>query len=171
MAAMRTERVKSRHIVHPYRKEAVPELKGVTNIKGDMFTNAPHGIDVAWAHCVSADFHMNAGIARTWKHKFGGVAHLLEQKAGVGAVATMRETKTQTLLCYMVTKQKYWQKPTYESMETSLRTLALLCSQHKIRQLCVPRIGCGLDCLEWPRVLAALRTTIPSHITISVYTL
>ena len=53
----------------------------------------------------------------------------------------------------LVTKKNYWDKPTYDSMETSLRSLRqYLMQRPHIKRVLMPRIGCGLDRLDWSRV-------------------
>ena len=49
----------------------------------------------------------------------------------------------------MITKEKYWHKPTCESFELALEDLVDLCEQLNVHKLGMPRIGCGLDRLQW----------------------
>lgn len=58
----------------------------------------------------------------------------------------------------LVTKEKYWQKPTYDSLKTALvnarinaKILALM-NDDKPVKLAMPKIGCGLDHLQWVKV-------------------
>lgn len=59
----------------------------------------------------------------------------------------------------LVTKERYWQKPTIQDMSAALESLAgyleSLCdlndSSDRIT-LVMPTIGCGLDRLDWPEV-------------------
>lgn len=48
----------------------------------------------------------------------------------------------------MVTKEKFVQKPTHEDMYNTLINLKQFCEDHKLQNLALPRIGCGLDQLE-----------------------
>ena len=49
----------------------------------------------------------------------------------------------------MITKEKYWHKPTRRSFELALEDLVDLCEQLNVHKLGMPRIGCGLDRLQW----------------------
>ena len=54
----------------------------------------------------------------------------------------------------LVTKERYWQKPTYQDMSESLESLAehLKGFDGEAITLVMPTIGCGLDRLDWPEV-------------------
>ena len=54
----------------------------------------------------------------------------------------------------LVTKEKYWQKPTYKTLEFSLLNLKKEFKSKKIpvNRLLMPKIGCGLDRLNWIKV-------------------
>ena len=42
----------------------------------------------------------------------------------------------------LVTKERYFQKPTYESLQSSLNNLRKLCEKLDVRVLAMPKIGC-----------------------------
>ena len=48
-----------------------------------------------------------------------------------------------------MTKEKYWNKPTMSSLRASLTAMLDLCISQGVKQLAMPRIGCGLDGLTW----------------------
>ena len=73
---------------------------------------------------------------------------------------------------YLVTKERYSHKPTMSSLESSLRAMRDLCIQNRIDQLAMPRIGCGLDKLNWDRVSQLIQTVFANDdIQITIYTL
>ena len=55
---------------------------------GDLF-KSPNP-DVSLAHCVSRDLKMGAGIAKTFRDKFGRIQELLDQKANIGEIAILK---------------------------------------------------------------------------------
>ena len=70
-----------------------PQSKGKSHFRleiqhGDLF-DAPG--DWSLAHCVSRDFAMSAGIARTFRRKFGRVEELKRSGAEVGGVAVLED--------------------------------------------------------------------------------
>uniref|UniRef100_A0A3P8RTM2 Uncharacterized protein n=1 Tax=Amphiprion percula TaxID=161767 RepID=A0A3P8RTM2_AMPPE len=50
---------------------------------------------------------------------------------------------------YLVTKQRAFHKPTYNSLLHSLEDMRSHCIWNGVHKLSMPRIGCGLDQLEW----------------------
>lgn len=122
----------------------------------DLFT-VPK--DYILVHCISADFAMGAGIAKEFARR-GAKARLIENYRGMTKAGDCAVTATTgwRLEFNLVTKEKYWQKPTYDSLKTALvnaRILALM-NDDKPVKLAMPRIGCGLDKLEWSKVKAII---------------
>lgn len=145
----------------------------ISEIKGDLFTS-----DDNLAHCVSADFKMSAGIAKTFKAKFGQKEALLATGVGVGKCAVLRISSKEDnvsvpkirYIFYLVTKEKYWQKPTYETLRDSLRSMYEYCKKHDITSISMPRIGCGLDGLEWSKVRKIVLSEL-KNILITVFSI
>lgn len=122
----------------------------------DLFTVPT---DYILVHCISADLAMGAGIAKEFARR-GVKAQLIENYHGMTKVGDCAVTATTgwRLEFNLVTKEKYWQKPTYGSLKTALvnaRILALM-NDDKPVKLAMPRIGCGLDKLEWSKVKAII---------------
>ncbi|XP_035596298.1 ADP-ribose glycohydrolase OARD1 isoform X1 [Oncorhynchus keta] len=137
------------------------------HVKGDLFSGPE---DEALAHCISKDCHMGAGIAVMFKKKFGGVAELKEQKKVPGQCAVLKGHKR--FVYYLITKEKYSKKPTYDSLRQSLEDMRSHCLKNGVTAISMPRIGCGLDRLSWDKVEKMLEKVFqPTSISITVYTL
>lgn len=122
----------------------------------DLFTVST---DYILVHCISTDFAMGAGIAKEFARR-GVKAQLIENYRGMTKVGDCAVTATTgwRLEFNLVTKEKYWQKPTYGSLKTALvnaRILALVNDDEPVK-LAMPRIGCGLDRLQWVKVKAII---------------
>jgi len=52
----------------------------------------------------------------------------------------------------LLTKERYNGKPTYETLASSLRAMLIHAAANKVTTIAMPRIGCGLDGLQWSRV-------------------
>ncbi|XP_065225240.1 uncharacterized protein LOC135849030 [Planococcus citri] len=121
----------------------------------DIFLQGP---SFALAHCVSQDLRMSAGIARDFVRHFGGREMLLTQPHNVGEVATLKRKVEGTvsqghyIIFCVVTKIHYYDKPTYKDFSLGIQNLARECTRRKIKKLAIPRIGCGLDQLDWGQV-------------------
>ncbi|XP_030821830.1 ADP-ribose glycohydrolase OARD1 isoform X1 [Geospiza fortis] len=148
------------------RRCCCPALQ-IRCVKGDLFS-CP-GTD-ALAHCISEDCRMGAGIAVLFKKKFGGVQELLDQKKKTGEVAVLQ--RDDRYIYYLITKQKVSHKPTYESMQKSLEAMKAHCLNNGVTDISMPRIGCGLDGLQWEKVSAILEEVFENtDIKITVYSL
>lgn len=70
----------------------------------------------------------------------------------------------------MITKERYFQKPTYKSLENSLKHMKEICIEFKINNLAMPKIGCGLDGLKWQQVAKIIDSIFTnSGINITIY--
>ncbi|CAF4467198.1 unnamed protein product, partial [Adineta steineri] len=76
-------------------------------IDGDLFSVASN---VSLAHCVSQDMSMSKGIATLFRNKFGQINELKNQNVSVGGCAYI--TSNDRHIFYLVTKEKYFYKPT-----------------------------------------------------------
>ena len=134
---------------------------------------------------------MGKGIAVQFKLRFSSLNSLKSQQKKVGEVAFLKLTANQQAsfataakipqpaeayaeryVYYMITKPKYFNKPTLEDFTKSLVQLRDLAVEHGISAISMPRIGCGLDKLDWKVVKALISETFNgTHITINVYSL
>ena len=97
------------------------------------------------AHCISVDCKMGAGIAVPIKKKFklGGLQKLVE---GIGTAVYHNGVYN------LITKRRFFHKPTYSTLEASIESMRIHAEDHSITDIAMPKIGCGLDGLSWPRV-------------------
>ncbi|AIQ15014.1 macro domain-containing protein [Paenibacillus durus] len=115
-------------------------------IKKDLFTMPG---EYYLAHCISADAKMGAGIAVQFRKRFK--LSLLQDMASKNELIVGKCYKVDRVF-NLITKTKYWQKPTYETLTLSLSSMKEICLQESINQIAMPEIGCGLDKLQWGRV-------------------
>ena len=134
-------------------------------IKGDLFSYPYTSSDI-YVHCVSSDFAMGAGIAKVFSNKFPA---FVTRKAEMVSDYAKRFSEHRiypvliknTRIVNLVTKERYWYKPTYGSLQVSLHSLAVYLSNHPdTKRILMPRIGCGLDRLEWDEVKKMIEETL-----------
>lgn len=108
------------------------------------------------AHCISSDFAMGKGIAVEFTRR--GIKRRL-QESYPDYVNHYHHHKKKGDVIYigpnvfnLVTKERYFEKPTYESLRNSLSRLHNICRVYEIKKLAMPKIGCGLDGLDWNEV-------------------
>ena len=126
-------------------------------VNGDLFSESYVKGEDIYVHCISSDFALGAGIAKIFREKFPIFVERKQEmirkfpKAKLSGLFSVASNGY--IIVNLVTKKNYWDKPTYETMETSLRSLRqYLMQRPHIKRVLMPRIGCGLDKLEWSRV-------------------
>lgn len=107
------------------------------------------------AHCISLDCEMGAGIALEFNNLFPDLKPYLKQtvkKYLYDAPSVIDYQYNNIYIFNLITKQFYYNKPTYKSMENCLNILRSKCLIYGIKHLAIPRLGCGLDKLNWNKV-------------------
>lgn len=74
----------------------------------------------------------------------------MDQRPNVGTVAYLQHKNR--FIYYLITKEYSNNKPTYNSLTAAIKKLRDLIIKHNVKKLAIPRIGCGLDKLDWPIV-------------------
>ena len=116
--------------------------------KRDLFT-VPQGYYLA--HCISADFKLGAGIAKQFDEVFN-MKYKLFAEYGYYTYHGGDALPIDNVF-NLVTKEKYYEKPTYKSLTEALEEMRHLMKMFHITKLAMPKIGCGLDKLDWNNVL------------------
>lgn len=116
----------------------------ISEVKKDLFTVEPH---YRLAHCVSSDYVLGAGIAAEFDRIYG----MRRRLAAIGD-GTYPDCIQVEKIFNLVTKDKYWHKPTYGTLKVSLMLMKHAIVSQGITHLAMPRIGSGLDKLEWSKV-------------------
>ncbi len=129
-------------------------------VRGDLFEYYGKAYLV---HCISADFALGKGIALEFSNRYNLRNEL--QRRYVGYLQYYKNNNiigdclpVDTVL-NLVTKERYWQKPTYNSIQLSLDKLKDICIKYNIATIAMPLIGCGLDRLLWSKVSQMIKNT------------
>lgn len=114
--------------------------------------------DYYLAHCISADFAMGKGIAVEFNKKFN-MRNILKNRCQNYLnffINDLTEYKGDCILegrvLNLVTKERYYNKPSYQSLESALILMKIAIENNNIKKIAMPKIGCGLDKLEWNKV-------------------
>lgn len=142
----------------------------ITEITGDLFTADK---DFYFAHCISSDFALGAGIAVEFRNRFNMKNELFTR------FPTLRLNDSvigKALLVdnvfNLVTKKRAFEKPTYISLEESLLDMKQQCLDKDIKKLAMPRIASGLDRLSWKVVFGIIKDVFEdTDIEIQIYSL
>jgi len=121
--------------------------------KRDLFSVSE---DYYLAHCISADFGMGRGIVIEFNKRFD-MKHKLQSK--YPDYINQWHSKRYEGDCIMegrvlnlITKERYFHKPTYQSLKTALVAMKRICEKESVTKIAMPIIGCGLDKLSWSKV-------------------
>lgn len=127
----------------------------LTEVHQDLFT-VPK--DYILVHCISADFKMGAGVAKEFakrgvkdelKTSAFAFTHCESERVGKCKITFVTDWRAEFNL---ITKQKYWQKPTYNTLRKALNDMKSNWLPRIRPKFAMPRIGCGLDKLQWDKV-------------------
>ena len=110
-------------------------------IKDDLFNQK----DCYYVHYVSRDYALGAGIAVEFDKRYDMRKKLILKDSDDDAILIDN-------VFNLVTKQKYWQKPSMLTLRRALHELHLKVMMLGIKKLAMPKIGCGLDRLSWNAV-------------------
>lgn len=119
----------------------------ITVEKRDLFT-VPQGYYLA--HCISADFALGAGIAKTFDEVYNMRFKLFRDYDNYvydGGEALLVDN-----VFNLVTKPKCYHKPRYEAVREALEVMRDMMNILSITKLAMPRIAAGLDRLDWDEV-------------------
>lgn len=120
-----------------------------SEIRQDLFDVSS---SYALGHCISWDCKMGAGIAVEFDKMFPNmktrlIRTLAQEKEYYPHTRLFEDGNIRVL--NIITKPKYFMKPTQSSMYRALISMRKVCLEHKINKVAIPRIGAGLDKLDW----------------------
>ena len=123
----------------------------LTEIKKDLF-EMPE--DYYLAHCISGDYALGAGIAKTFVQKMDMKFKLFKKyPIPIGqSYANVRKALLVERVFNLVTKERCFHKPTYDSIWATLSDMKEQCQILGVEKLAMPLIGCGLDGCKWEKV-------------------
>ena len=135
--------------------------------KGNIFEDLER--DIYLVHCISNDFALGAGIAKQIEIRYNIKQYLKDNFYQKEFIPRCILTKN---IFNLVTKEFYWYKPTYKTLTSALIDLEFQVQELQIKELHMPKIGCGLDRLEWTKVKAIIEEIFQEdEIKIVVYSL
>lgn len=110
-------------------------------------------------HCISSDFALGAGIAKTFAHRYGVKRRLYSSGQrlkwdGHGKCITLCATNDcPFVVANLITKERFYDKPTYDTLSEALehfkKCLYISYDEDDEYKIGMPQIGCGLDKLDW----------------------
>ena len=117
--------------------------------------------DYYLAHCISADFGMGKGIVVEFNNRFD-MKRKLQTKhpdylSWYKAANLGGDCILEGRVLNLITKERYYHKPTIVTMELALKKMKYICIENDIKKIAMPVIGCGLDKLNWDDVCGSIK--------------
>ena len=152
------------------KQNEIPQVATVINNYQEVIGNVFDSKD-SIAHYVSADFNISAGIARNFKRKFP-TKYPSNLDPSYTPLWPQWLPETRRYLYHLVTKQKYFNKPTYSTLRASSERMRTHAENNSISRISMPCIGTRLDQLDWGKVKLLIQETFrTSPVQVVVYIL
>jgi len=136
------------------------------DIQGSLFSAPDH---IPLCHAVSLDGKFGKGLALRMEERFGLKKEFLaqENRTCPGLVVAYRENRT---IVNVITKLRYFNKPTPEKVEEALLTLKAWVMKYNIPAIAMPEFSCGLDKMQMTTLKQMLRKVFQDlDLTIYMY--
>lgn len=112
--------------------------------------------DYYLAHCISADFGMGKGIVVEFNKRFDMKRKLQTKYPDYinewNHLRRYADCILEGRVLNLITKERYFHKPTYKSIHGALSIMKAVCLWNDITKVAMPVVGCGLDKLQWDKV-------------------
>jgi len=133
----------------PDRNPFLPKAR-IKTVEGNLFYGTS---DYALVHCIAQDAVMGAGIALNFRNKYQDMpAYVKKQKPDIGS-CVMYTSKFGQVVMNLVTKKLSSELPSMSALSRSLEALKKAVIYNKIKKIAMPKIGSGIDRLNWDKVL------------------
>ena len=124
-------------------------------------------------HCISADAEMSKGFSQFFSKRVPRLrrscrrANLLKDQ-----VVPFWDFSSRRYTYNLVAKEKYLDKPDLQTLAATFQNMQAHATMHEVSTIGLPKIGCGLDQMNWQDVVKLLRDIFAySDIQIVVYSL
>lgn len=144
----------------------------IKEVKKDLFKVLDESLriqekPVYLLHCISQDLKMGAGIAVPIRGRFDcrniiqdgkGISSNPNYNSGPVGYCIQASKNLSVRVMNLITKPHFYDKPTYDTLRKSLKDAREMILKDVASGLVLtPRIGCGLDKLEWSQVYEMLK--------------
>ena len=119
----------------------------------------PDCFPYCYAQCISADLGMFGGIVtefnKRWDMKnkliqdYGDQQFHFRFHQGIVLSEKVYDNGVPTMVFNLITKMTVADRPTYKSLHSTLVILKNNMTNMKLHKLAIPKIGCGIDGLDW----------------------
>lgn len=137
--------------------------------RGNLF-KAPE--EFVYGHSISAKAECGAGIALQFKDRYPSHPRRLRKSGPLKVGTSVCFQAIPDTVYYLITKETAQDKPTLLNLKKALVHMADDMLHRSLSRVAIPRVGCGLDELDWDDVkLALIDIFSDSTLTCVVYSL
>ena len=124
-------------------------------------------------HCISADARMSKGFADFLSHRILGLTSTCRKaRLFMGQVYPFWDSTGKRYIYNLVTGERFCHKPNLSTLSKTLEAMKIHASTNGISTTAIPKLGCGLDQMNWQEAVKLLRDNFPhAGVQIVVYTL
>ena len=109
-------------------------------------------------HCISADARMIKGFADFLSHRIPGLRSTCRKaKIFMGQLHPFWDSTGKLYIYNLLTKERFCDKPDLSTLSKTLETPKIHASTNGISTIAIPKLGCGLDQMNWQEVVKLLR--------------
>ena len=123
--------------------------------------------------CISADAQMSEGFEQFLSERVPRLRRTCSQANFLkDQVFPFCDSSSRRHIYNLVTKEKYSDETDLQNLATTLQIIQAHATMHGVSTIAIPKIGCGLDHMNWQDVVKLLRNIFAySDIQIVVYSL
>ena len=109
-------------------------------------------------HCISADARMSKGFADFLLYRILGLRSTCRKaKLLTGRVFPFWDSTGKRYIYNLVTKERFCDKPSLSALSKTLEAMKSHASMNGVSTIAIPKLGCGLDQMNWQEVAKLLR--------------
>ena len=124
-------------------------------------------------HCISADARMSQGFADFLSHRIPGLISICgKAKLFMGQIFYVWDSTGKRYIYNLVTKERFYDKPNLSTLSKTLEAVKIHASMNGVSTIAIPKLGCGLDQMNWQEVVKLLQDIFAyAAVQLVVYTL
>ena len=124
-------------------------------------------------HCISADARLGTGLADFLSHRTPGFRSTCRKaRFSRGHLYPFWDSTGKRYIYNLVTKERFCDKPNLSTLSKILEAMKIHASTNGVSTVAIPKVGCGLDQMNWQEVVKLLRDFFAdADVKIVLYTL
>ena len=120
-------------------------------------------------HCISSDAKMSKGVARKFVHRYPVLCSLRENGRHNPIGTAVAVPVGPKFIYNLVTKHAFWMKPNRDKIKDCLQSMFTHAVANYVTDICVPKLGGGLDGLDFAADILPILEAVFSASEINIY--